>query len=107
MYLEHNNAGTGVLINLNGVWFYENCSPTGFYGDVDICSGHDSDIVKNLKKQLLMCDNEVEVDSYNEVAEYHFKTIEEIEELENKDVCSGDLTKWFLVSDEIENINIG
>lgn len=86
IYLQEDNGGRGILINENGKYFYSNCAPTGFYGDVDILEKDVETVIANLKIQAENPESDNDTSWMDEVEDWETLTIDEIENEVNKNV---------------------
>ena len=84
IYLQEDNGGRGITINEESKWYYSNCAPTGFYGDVDILESDIDIVVENLKTQASRPEFDIDTSWMDEVEEWENFTIEDIEKCENE-----------------------
>lgn len=100
IYLQDDNGGRGITINEGNKWYYSNCAPTGFYGDVDILESDINVIVENLKIQASQDEFDIDISWMDEIKAWENLTIEDIEKNENED-CTCDFTTFTFIC-EIE-----
>ena len=96
MYLQEDNGGKGIVINVDNNWYYSNCAPTGYCGDVDILEDNINTVVENLKNQALQDGFEADISWMDKIESWENLTIEDIEKDTNKN-CTCDFTSFTFV----------
>ena len=92
MFVQEDNGGRGILLNVGREWSYNDCSPNGTYGDVDILSGSIESVASRIRKAIqngeVYGPNDFGIDDLDDygfraIPEYRGMTIAEIDEYEN------------------------
>lgn len=92
MYVMDDNGGRGILLNVGNAWTYNDCTPSGTYGDVDILSGSPESAAQRIRRAIQNGDvygpDDFEISDLNDygfrtIPEYSGMTIDEIDEYEN------------------------
>ena len=95
-YLTFDNSGSSIIAHdtETNLWYHENCAPTGFWGDTDICiDSSDKDAIEKTLESLRHEDLSVEYMNGEFDESFRPKSIEEY-----NDICNADLTCDFVTS---------
>lgn len=92
LYIESDNGGRSIACELNGLWFFDACSPDGTFCGIDILEGSDEDAASRIRsaidQNLIDLDDlEIDIDYHDDqwkfIPEYKNLSSDEIEEKEN------------------------
>jgi hypothetical protein len=93
MYIESDNGGRAVAIEINKKWYFVDCAPYGTWGDIDILDGTEEEAAARIREGIKNgecygvedCAAEVESDTlYQHIPEYDGMTVQQVEEYDNR-----------------------
>lgn len=94
MYIESDNSGRSIFINIGKSWYYVDCAPNGKWGDVDIIEGTEEEAAKRIREAINNeecygiedCESDIEGENplYRHIPEYDGMTARQIEEYEQE-----------------------
>ena len=92
MYLQEDNGGRGLLLNINDLWYYNTCAPSGYFSGVDIV-GNDLNVTEKTLINAIK-DGEIDIEEVAENAAHGEAGWTYIEEYDKKSIID-------IISEEI------
>lgn len=92
MYIESDNGGRAIAIEINKKWYFVDCAPCGTWGDIDILDGTEEEAAARIRAGIESgecygvedCAEEVESNAlYQHIPEYDGMNVQQVEEYDN------------------------
>lgn len=93
MYIESDNGGRTVAIEIDKKWYFVDCAPSGTWGDIDILDGTEEEAAARIRAGIETgecydiddCAAEIEAENpiFRHVPEYDGMSVEEVVDMDN------------------------
>lgn len=94
MYIESDNGGRAVAIEINNTWYFVDCAPYGTWGYIDILDGTEEEAAARVRAGIENgecygiddCASDIESGNalFRHIPEYDGMTVEQIAEYDNQ-----------------------
>ena len=89
LYIESDNGGRSMMLRIGNKWYVCDCSPSGYFGDVDILAGTEEEAAARMRKAIDAgeiydeSDCAENLDAFRYIPDYTGLSAEQIENREN------------------------